>query len=150
MKVAFLQVILAALAITPSLGSMLEGHDDLAEAIKGLTRDPDARGWIQLSDTGSRLQSVDSKGKVLDEIQLTAEQEADLRSKHAAKVEKVNANKIADPSATSTPKPSSDLEKKSPGCADWSSICDVTPDCYFYNCDDCFKINPIGVCYSYS
>lgn len=34
MKVAFLQVILAALAITPSLGSMLEGHDDLAEAIK--------------------------------------------------------------------------------------------------------------------
>lgn len=34
MKIAFVQVILAALAVTPSLGSMLEGHDDLAEAIK--------------------------------------------------------------------------------------------------------------------
>lgn len=34
MNFAFVQVILAALAITPSFESMLEGHNDLAEAIK--------------------------------------------------------------------------------------------------------------------
>ena len=124
--------------------------DCLLTLKKGLARDPDARGWIQLSDTGSKLQSVDNKGNVLDEIELTADEEADLRLKHSAKVDsaKLNANGVS--SATSTPKPRSDLEKKAPGCADWSSLCDVGPDCFLYNCDDCFKINPIGVCYSYS
>lgn len=117
--------------------------------LKGLTRDPDVRGWIQLSETGHKLQSVNGKGKVLDEIQLTAEQEAGLRHKFASKVAGITGDVNSSDTST-TREERSVLDKNAPGCADWASICDETADCYAFNCDDCFKINPIGVCYSYS
>lgn len=79
---------------------------------------------------------------------MTAAQEAELRSTFATKVDQVLAG--SDPSAKSANKERAVLDKKHPGCADWSSLCDEGYDCHVYNCDDCFKINPIGVCYSYS
>ncbi|KAL5361243.1 hypothetical protein BJX96DRAFT_176059 [Aspergillus floccosus] len=147
MKFPFSGILLAALAVTPSLGSLFEHQPDIALAIKGLARDPDSPGRIQLSDTG-HVQSVNGKGEVLDEIQLTAAQEAELRSSFAAQVDRIMAG--GDSPAVSTKRERSPLEKKAPGCADWASLCDEPSDCYQWNCDDCFRINPIGACYSYS
>ncbi|GIJ82145.1 hypothetical protein Asppvi_000648 [Aspergillus pseudoviridinutans] len=148
MKVPFSSVLLATLAVTPSLGSLFEHQSDVLAAIKDLARDPNSRGWIQLSDTGHRIQSVNGKGVVLDEIQLTAAQEAELRSSFAAQVDQIMAHSDSSPAFTKEER--SLLDKKSPGCADWASLCDEPYDCYKWNCDDCFKINPIGSCYSYS
>ncbi|EAW12328.1 uncharacterized protein ACLA_062950 [Aspergillus clavatus NRRL 1] len=148
MKVPFAGILFAALAVTPSLGSLFEHQSDIVAAIKNLARDPDSRGWIQLSDTEHRIQSVNGKGEVLDEIQLTAAQDAELRSSFAAQVDRIMAH--SDSSPASAKEERSLLDKKSPGCADWASLCDEAYDCYKFNCDDCFKINPVGACYSYS
>ncbi|EAW17183.1 uncharacterized protein NFIA_005450 [Aspergillus fischeri NRRL 181] len=144
MKVPFSGILLAALAVTPSLGSLFEHQPDIA----GLARDPDSPGRIQLSNTGHKIQSVNGKGEVLDEIQLTAAQEAELRSSFAAQLDRVMAG--GDSPAVSNKRARSPLDKKAPGCADWASLCVEPADCYYYNCDDCFRINPIGACYSYS
>ncbi|KAE8356845.1 hypothetical protein BDV28DRAFT_144759 [Aspergillus coremiiformis] len=103
-------ILLTALA-SPTLGSLFEHQTDLATQIKNLTRAPDSHGWIQLSSTGHNVQSVDATGNVLDEIPLTPEQEAELRSSFAVKVEQVQTGNSSARSAVRH----RGLEKKAPG-----------------------------------
>jgi hypothetical protein len=46
-----------------------------------------------------------------------------------------------DSPAVSTKREGSPVDKKAPGCADWASFCDEPADYYYWNCDDCFRIN---------
>ncbi|OQE18603.1 hypothetical protein PENSTE_c017G03111 [Penicillium steckii] len=148
MKFAFTQIILAALAVTPSLGSTLQGQNDLGQALQHLTRESNGQGHIKLSNDASRLQSVDNKGKVLGEIQLTPEQASDLHNKHTAKMGKIKANNGTASSSASTQ--ATGLEKRELTCDDHLWVCDTAEDCWEHNCEDCFNIRGMGACIAYS
>lgn len=112
--------------------------------IKSLERAPDHKGWLQLSENGDKLESVDADGVVIDAIDLTIKQRDEIQSKHEAALERLSGQE------TVAEKQDKGVAKIQAVCADWASICDVQPDCFFYNCDDCFKIRSVGVCFGYS
>lgn len=108
-----------------------------------MTRAPNHKGRLELTDDGTMILSLDSEGNVLDQIEITPEQSALLQSKHEAAMQKINNQPQVSPNEER------DVLETRQACMDWASYCEEQPDCFFWNCDDCFAFNGMGACYSY-